>query len=36
MKQLHNKLGDKRTELAASRIEETKKAMEELEASEDE
>ena len=36
MKQLHKKLGDKLTELAASRIEETKKAMEELESSEDE
>ena len=36
MKQLHQKLGDKLTELAASRIEETKKAMQELESSEDE
>ena len=36
MKQLHEKLGDKLTELAASRIEETKKAMEQLESSEDE
>ena len=36
MKQLHKKLGDKLTELAASRIEETKNAMEELESSDDE
>ena len=36
MKQLHKKLGDKLTELAASRIEEAQKVAQELESSEDE